>query len=611
MKYRTLAIILLFFAMFSFAENNIYFQAMEQEIHRGMENLKLENLQKPCYMSYMVLDGDYLVIRSSLGSLISSAEQPNKWLSTRVMTGSYENNNENYFDMMGRDGTSSDSLPVEKSIFGIRRALWLSTDKAYKQSAEFYEGKISAVKQQNLPDDIVNLNDFSEAEKVEKILPSVEFSYNRAEWEKKADEISAVFRKYPGIYNSGVSVYFFNADVYFLNSEGTRTTFPYNLAAVFVDTSTQANDGEPIFDYLTYYGVVPEDLPSKEKIKGDAELLAKRTLLLKKAVPFEDVYLGPVLIEGDAVGEIIAQSLFSQGSGLNAMRDLIFSDSRMASYLSMMFGKNYEEMIGRRFMARQFSMKAVPKMKEFDGKKLIGSFDVDGEGVIPPDELVLIEQGMLNTLLNGRTPTPKISKSNGHNRVSMSRGRVSTQIGPGIVMLEPEEKGESRDTLKEQLIQSAKEEGLDFGIIIRKVSAPSVSVNMETDILSIIYRASQGAGASRQAIKPVYVYKVYVEDGREELIRSVEMQDVASRAYRDIIGWSEKMTAYNTFITDRNSSGGFGRIMSMFGGSQWPLSGIKSSFIVPEALLFKSMELKKERRPVTSKPPAIKSPLEK
>lgn len=611
MKYRILVITLLLFVLFSYADDNIYFQAMKQELQRNMENLRLENLQKPCYISYMILDGDYLIIRSSLGSVISSAQQPNKWLSTRVMTGTYEKNNENFFDMMGRDGTSTDGLPIEENIFGIRRALWFSTDRAYKQSAELYEGKVSAVSQQNLPEDIASLSDFSRAQKAEIILPSVEFNYDRANWEKTANEISSVFRKYPGIYQSGVSVYFYSADVYFLNSEGTRTSVPFNLAALFVDASTQANDGEPIFDYLTYFGVVPEDLPAIEKIKEDAELLAKRTLLLKEATPFEDVYMGPVLIEGDAVGEIIAQSLFAQGSGLNAMRDYIFSDSRMASYVGMMLGKNHEDMIDRRFMAKQFSMKAVPRIKEFEGKRLIGSFEVDGEGVVPPDELVLIEEGMLKTLLNGRTPTPKISESNGHKRISMSGNRISTQTGPGVIMLEADEAGTNREALKEQLIESAKEEGLDFGIIIRKVSSPSASVNMETDILSIMYRASQGAGAFRQAVKPLYVYKVYVEDGREELVRSVEMQSIASRAYRDIIGWSEEMTAYNTIISDLSSMGGYGRMMAMYGISQWPLNGIMSSFIVPDGLLFENLELKRERRPVTSKPPAIKSPLEK
>ena len=613
MKIRILFIILvLITALSAFGSDDLIFKTMKEEMERSLEKLRLENLQAPFFISYTVTDGDYLVIRASLGSLLSSVQQPNNFLNTRVMAGSYERNNENFFNMRGSGGTSQQPLGTDPSYFGLRRALWLSSDSAYKQAAELYESKISAIGQQNLPEEIASLPDYTKREKTTLVLPSGRFEPDREKWENTAREVSSIFLDYPEIYSSGVSVYLYSADIFFYDAEGTMTRVPYNFAAVYADASTQADDGEPIFDCLTYFGTDPGDLPDMESLKKDVKLLADRTLLLKNAGVFDDSYMGPVLFEGNAVGEVIAQGLFPANSGLNAMRDLIYSDSSIASYVSSMIGQNFEDMLEKRLMAKAFSIKAVPALKEYNGKKLIGSFKIDSEGVIPAEELVLVEKGIVKTLLNGRTPTAKISQSNGHNRLAMSMSRTESQIGPGVIIMEAEEKGQSMDDLKNMLMETAKDEGLEFGILVRKILPPTANINKEADPLAMMYSMSRGSsGMSRPSIKPLYVYKVYVEDGREELVRSADLQSLSSRAFRDIIGWSDNMTAYNTVIVDTASSMGFGNYMLFFGGSVWPVSGLMSSFIVPDALLFESLELKKEKRAVTEKPPAIENPLKK
>lgn len=607
MKYKITLILILVFVIAGFSEENVFFRAMENEIQRGIENLKIENLQEPCFVSAMVAEGDFLVIRSSLGSTLTITERPVRHLRSRVMVGSYERNNENFMDMRGTSGIADETLPVKNSYFGIRRAIWLAMDRSFKNSAELYESKMSAIRQQNIPEELENLADFSKAEKTKLILPAVKFEYDRGQWEKTANELSSIFLKYPDIHSSGVSIYFYNTHVYFYNSEGTRTAVPFNMTAVYVDANTQADDGEPVFDFLTYYGIDPNDLPEVDKMKKDIELMAKRTVNLRKAPVFDDVYMGPVLFEGCSVGELISQSLFPVNAGMSAVRKPIFSDSRIASFYGSVIGSNFEDMIGRRFMSRDFNLMALPKLKEYNGINLIGHFQVDAEGIIPEDELILIEEGMLKGLLSDRTPTPRIQKSNGHSRLSMDARRINTQVGPGIIKLEPIEEGKDRKALKELLIQTAKEEGLDYAIIIRKVISPSATANSPIDEGALASMFSQGRPTVDSGIKPVYVYKVYVEDGREELVRSVDLQTISSRAFRDIIGWSSKMTAYNTI----SISPGAAITASIMARGGWNIQGIPSSFIVPDALLFENLELKRERRAVTSRPPAIESPLVK
>lgn len=608
MKYRILFIIILIFTLQGFSEENLFFRAMQNEIERAIEGLRLEGLQKPCFISSDILKGDFLVIRSVLGSTISLQEQPARNLSSRVMAGSYERNNENFFSFRGARLGGRQSLPIEDCYFGTRRALWLDLDRAYKHAAETYEQKISAMRQQNVPEEIRDLSDFSKSEKTVMMLPSINFRYDRDKWEAIANEISALFVAFPDIQSSGVSIYFYRSNIYHYNSEGTKIRKPFNLAAVYVDAATQADDGEPVFDYLAYFGITPDDLPDKGTIINDTRLMAKNITILREASVFDEAYLGPVLFEGCSVGEIISQSLFPQNGGLNAVRKPIFSDSRVAAAYSMMVSSSFEDLIGRRAISRDFNLKASPKLRQYNGINLIGSYQVDAEGVVPSDELIIIEEGMLKTMLSGRTPTPRIQQSNGHNRTAMSGGRITSQVGPGVIRFEPVSDGKDREDLRSLLIKTAQEEGLEYGIIIRKVLSPSPAINMPLDPMELIGRLTQSSAASRQRPEPVYVYRVYVEDGREELVRSAELQNISLRAFRDIIGWSDNMLVHNTISVEQGAGSAYINILRG-GGGGWPLSGILSSFIVPDALLFESLELKRERRAVTANLPVNRNPL--
>jgi hypothetical protein len=199
---------------------------------------------------------------------------------------------------------------------------------------------------------------------------------------------------------------------------------------------------------------------------------------------------------------------------------------------------------------------------------LLGSYLVDAEGVNAPAKLTLIEDGELKTLLNGRTPTRNVPESNGHTRLSYGYGGLTKQVGPGVIRIACSEKY-SADELKQMLIEKAKEEGLDYAVIIRSIENSSSS-------------------------KPYEVYRVSTNSGEEQLLRSVRFNAPEIKSLKRILGTSNKELVYNALLS------------SYAGNGQ---GGIPVSFIVPDAVLLEDFEMESFRKPLTSNLPIVENPL--
>ncbi|MFH1320568.1 MAG: metallopeptidase TldD-related protein [Bacteroidota bacterium] len=602
------------FSIVFFSNKNLFSQeqtqviikkAMKGELSRNMEKLTIENLKSPFFISYTVSDAKTLYISSTLGAIISSEQIPYRKQQVRVMVGDYKRNNENFVDMNSMWSYSfSESIPLDDEYYGIRRSFWKTTDSKYKSAAETYEGKISAINQQNLSEEDASLDDFNKAPEVKLNIPDVAFKFDKRKWENTAKELSGIFNDYSGIFSSNVSIFLYHADVYFLNSEETETKYPVTLSAIRVIGQTQAEDGEPLYDHLLYYGVTPEDLPSKEEMKIKVKAMADKLVEIRNAPVFDDSYSGPVLFEGQAVAEIFAQKFFSGNTGLIAKRKPILSQPQMASMMGATLENPIESRMNKKIISRDLTIKATPKLKKFEEKNLIGNFEVDAEGVIPEEELMLVEDGVLKNLLNGRTPTPKVKNSNGHKRIVLQSGGIASDIGPGVISVSTSN-GISKNELKKKLIDAAKEEDLDYAFIIRKFECPNSGIEKKGE-QSMFF--SYGSGNEQKATisRPLYVYKVSIKNGNEELVRTVELESLSIKSLKRILAATGKQFAYNTVLNGDNTSG-----YSWYQSDRWSLNGIPASFIVPEAILFEELDIQTEKRAVTSKLPVLDNPVGK
>ncbi len=122
--------------------DSIVIQAMEKELKRSQEKLKLEGYETPYFISYQIKDNQYYSIKGKYGAIVSSDNDRIRRLFVDVRVGNYDFDN----SIKGRSGGSvpfHDALnvPVDNDPDAIRAALWQVTDLAYKDALTQYFNK--------------------------------------------------------------------------------------------------------------------------------------------------------------------------------------------------------------------------------------------------------------------------------------------------------------------------------------------------------------------------------------------------------------------------------------------------------------------------------------
>lgn len=589
----------LFYASAIHGENNtareIISRAMKDELNRNIAKLKIDKLASPFFIQYNLRSGRYLEIRASLGAILFSEENPVRNFKARVLTGSYISNDENFFDFSSLYQNSElyarINLPVENSYDGIRRALWISTDNVFKKAAEQYERKKAAISSRSSSSETENLMDFVQMKPVKLIREEKPFAIDKRAWEETAKAITEVFKEFPGVFNSELRIFFYNTDEFIVNSEGSEIIQPQNLASIQINAYTQAEDGEEIRDQILLYDTDPSGLPDKNEIIKQTRDMCRNMTDLRKAPVFKDTYTGPVLFEDQAAPELFAQRLFRSANGLLAVRKPLASDQNGLSYINRIYGETLENRIEKRIASKDLTIKALPLLAEFNGKNLIGTCQADEEAVSPANELVLVQNGILKNMLSNRTPTLGSKTSSGHQQPLISPWQSSSSLGAGVINIQSEN-GVDGKKLKQELIQMAKDEGLEYAVIVRKIKAVINGKSPE-------YNSGFTGNLPKDAMleKPVYVYKLYVKDGSEELVRSVQLDYPSISSLKHITAISKEQIVYNTLMP------------SAVNYSPYDQSGVPSSFITPKAVIFEELEVRKEKRDFTPKLPCVSNPL--
>jgi len=195
-----------------------------------------------------------------------------------------------------------------------------------------------------------------------------------------------------------------------------------------------------------------------------------------------------------------------------------------------------------------------PTLKDFGGKSLTGSYEVDSEGVkaAPVD---LIQKGVLTNYLLGRTPIRDFPESNGHGRAA-----PAAAPGPNLgVLLIKSSEAQSPDALKKRVQEIVRNQDKPYG-----------------------YRVETMAGTA-----PRLLYRIYGKDGHEELVRGAVFSELDVRALR----------------SDLSAAGNDPLVSNRTGG-------IPSTVIAP-SLLFDELQVKradtsKDKLPYYPAPPLLK-----
>ncbi|MFQ5590248.1 MAG: metallopeptidase TldD-related protein [Phycisphaerae bacterium] len=478
---------------------DVLLEAMVDELQRSMAELRLPDLPGPYFIQFRAQDRVTVGMSSAYGGLLRLNKRHTRRFRSQVRVGSYVLDN----TTDGARGLGA-SLPLDDDYVALRHAMWWATDGSYKLAVEALTRKQTYLKDKKIED---RPDDFSRSDPVVAFEPRAEIDFDAEEWVDHIKRLSAEFCKYPRIQNSSVRLFAGKVDEYTVNSEGTRLRTGDTGIHIRIGAEMQAPEGMPLHDHLEYLQERLQELPSIEEMISDIDGMCAKLIELSEA-PIVEQYTGPVLFDPIAAAKVF-EALLARGV---CARPVPLGGGTSSTV-------NLEKRIGLRILPRSFQVYDDPRQALFSGSLLAGHYTYDDEAV-PATRVDIVKNGVLRNLLAGRTPSRTAGHSTGHGR-SVDIGRARASIG--CLYINDDNAVPERE-LKQRLVDAAREEGLKYGLRVESM------------------RSNGYAGLG----SPVYAYKVYVEDGREELIRGLDFLPVRTRLLKRILASGEQRRVYNS-----------------------------------------------------------------
>lgn len=569
-------------------DTDLTLKAMRDEMERSKEKLQLGQLPRPYFIEYRLLDFDIRTVSASFGAILSSNTVRNRVMAVDVRVGDYRLDSSNFVSNEGFQGFigSTGTVGIDRDYESLRQDLWLATDQAYKSALDSLARKRAHLG--NLAGS-PTVDDFSRERPLKMITPRVEPDWSGRNWEAEARAATAAFRNYPELHSSRAVYYLLYVTQYLMTSEGTEIRISRSLAAIEAGVETQTEEGVPVHNYYTVYANRPADLPAAEKVRAELDRISRELVALREAPPAPD-YVGPVLFEAPAAGALLAQLLPASVSGSRPPLSMMPMFERMMEQ----FGgrSEWSGKVGQRVLPASVSLTDDPTMKEYRGAPLIGGYKVDEEGV-QASRVALVESGMLRGMLMSRRPGPDFGQSNGHGRAAFLN---EPRAAMSNVIVESSE-AQSPDELRKKFLQMCKAEGRAWCVVVKRMDHPVLGAQRRQESNELIAALASGSASGDRL--PLLVYRVYVADGREELIRGAWLTGVNLRALRNVAAVGNDHQVYS-YCQDSNIPG---TSLGAFGTAQ---GGLPTSIVAP-SLLLGEVEVRGARRD-PKRPPLLPAP---
>jgi TldD protein len=537
--------------------------AMAAELTRNHQQLKLQGHEPPYFMSYQLREYDQQAISARYGALFLDNSYRDRRLAVDVRVGSYDFDSsvpEELDFILSTKGTSYFARPegpIDDSPVALRTSLWLMTDEKYKSAlVQFLKKK---------GEDVYTVEDpkrppsFSREKPSTHVQPPVAFPFDREKWKRVAREISGRFNAYPEIFDSDVRVTADKMVRVFVSTEGSRIVTEETLYGLHVTAVARAEDGQLLDNSRNFYSPTEAGLPTEANLIAATDKVISELLALRKA-PAIDPYTGPAILAPEAAGVLFHETI---GHRLEGHRQ---DDDRE--------GKTFKGQEGKQILPPFISIHDDPSLRTLSGEPLNGYYLFDEEGV-KGQRVTLVEKGVLRNYLLSRQPVEGFLQSNGHGRGQGSRRPVARMAN----LLVESSKQVGDEDLKKMLIAEAKRQGKPYGLIIRDITGGN------TNTSSYGYQAFKGV--------PRMVYRVDVRDGKESLVRGVEIVGTPLSAVNKLMATGKKSGIFNGFCGAESGN--------------VPVSTIAPAVLIQEIELQRAME-GKDRPPILVSPAAASQP---
>jgi len=481
----------------------------------------LSTADPPVYfLGYTVTDATEAEVSGSNGALVESSTDRNRYLEVQTRVGSYQ------LDDTHKVGNEPDGGPsgagtavLDDDIPILRREMWRTTDRQYRDSAEALI-KVKTSQQVQVQTAEGSAPDFSHEKPHVSIGPRVEMTVDRKPWEDRVRRYTAEFSKSPAVLNSLATFTALANNQYQVNSEGTKLEFGLIHYRLELYLQSKAPDGMNIERYANFDWLDPKSAPDDKTVDATIKQLIGEAEALDKA-PLVDPYAGPALLTGRAAAVFFHEVFGHRAEGFR-QKDI---DE----------GQTFTSKIGEKIMPDFISIKDDPTEATLNGEMLLGNYPFDDEGV-PAQSVQLVDHGVLKTFLMSRSPLVNVPESNGHGRRQLGYVPVARQ-GNLIVS---STQGVPFAQLREKLIALVKQQNLQYGLLIDDISGGFTMTGREQP------QAFQ--------VTPLVVYRVYADGRPDQLVRGVNIVGTPLVSLSNIVATSDKQEIFNGYCGAESGS---------------------------------------------------------
>jgi hypothetical protein len=310
-------------------------------------------------------------------------------------------------------------------------------------------------------------------------------------------------------------------------------------------------DGKTIFLPCT------DSLFSSQNIQNEIDKLVSHLRMVKqKSQPITEFYVGPILVEGEAVGQMLASALLENKPNLLAYRTPLLTSEKE----SLQNDNAFENQLDQLVTSKKISVTANKSGDTFNSSPFCRKEKIDAEGA-EVSEMEIVKNGELITLMGNRTVTKSTPYSNGFQQLAIhNEGCIATR---GASRLDVECKASvPHQKLKQMLMSEAKKQGCRYAYIIRQLDNGSLQ-----NVL----------GNNSQCTEILQLYRVDVQNGKEIPVTGGLMVDGNFGMLQDLVAASNTSTAYPVMV----------RVNGTTASRDFPFAGVPTCIIAPDGMLLK------------------------
>jgi predicted Zn-dependent protease len=486
--------------------------AMKAELARSMEHFKAQKTP-PYFLSYEVTETEAAGASGSFGALVSSGPSARRRsLGIDLRVGSYQLDNTRPIRgslFNGLDNFSSYQMPIDDDPEAIRAMLWYYTDQKYKRAIEQLISVQTNVKVKAEETD--KAGDFSPSKaEVYSEPESTPLKVDVKAWEDKVRKYTAPFQRFGNIYTATASINASRETRWFVSSDGASIQSADSAYRLMIQGFAKASDGMELPLYASYYSSTPAGVPGDAAVLADVEKMTKNFMALKTA-PVMEPYVGPAILSPRATGVIFHEIFGHRIEGQREKRETQ--------------AMTFRDKVGQKVLPEFLSVYSDPTVRKYGPVELAGFYRFDNEGV-KARRVTVVENGILKNFLMSRLPVDGFPESNGHGRRAAGFNVAGRQSNLLVVA----SKTVSRDELKKMLIEEAKKRSLQYGLYFEDIAGGFTSVGRN--------------GPNSFEVIPIMVYRIYL-DGREELVRGVDLIGTALTTFNKILAADDQSAAFN------------------------------------------------------------------